>query len=971
MTRQDRPADTTSPRVVIRLLGPVLVTVDGEPLAVDTRKAVALLAWLAVARRPASREALAALLWPDSDGPDSKGALRRTLSVLRAGLHDAGLAVDRSSVALRVHEVDVDVWRFRTELGTARSHDHPSTATCADCLRALTNAAQLARGDFMEGFALRDSEPFDEWQLAETESHRRDLASVLERLARGHASQRSWEPAASAARRWLGLDALHEPAHRLLMQILARSGEHAAAIAQYRECVRVLDRELGVAPLASTTELADAIRAGDLGGMVEAPAAGSVSLLAQRLIVPLVGRDQELHALTGPLDGKDLGGRLMVIEGEPGIGKTRLAAAAAAVIRERGGSVLEARAYPGESAIPFSVVVELLRAALTRSDATTLLAAIDPEQLHEVARLVPIPGIGPRPPDRTSSEDPFGRVRLFQALTAILGASVAGPSQGLIVIDDLHLADASSLECIAYMARRLPDVPVGILVAWRPEELPDGLRDRLLGASPLDRPTTVIELTRLGHGDIARLAATLLSEAPSAAVIDALFVESEGLPLYVVEALAGSPGTRGVIPGGFGGLLRSRVAAAGDVARQLLGAAAVIGRSFEPALVRAASGRSEDETIAGLEELARRGLVREVGLADDGDLRHDFTHGRLRDVVYEGLSLSRRRVLHGRVADALRADPRGLRDGRLRWSLIAHHETLAGRTEAAADAHRRAGDDARAVFANDEARVHLETALALGHPDELPLRAALGDVLTLLGDYVGSLFHLEAAAATAGPDDLAGLEYRIGLVHARRGEWARADSHLVAASAAMVDRALLSRVLADRSAVAERAGHPAEAQSLAREALALAEAAGDAIGVARGHDLLGILARRRDDLTVAHVELEQALATLDEAERADSGDVGADPGVRIAALNSLALVVAQMGDPVRAMELTELALRLCERQGDRHRQAALENNLADLLHTAGREAEAMTHLTRAVALFADIGGRPGEFEPEIWKLVEW
>jgi len=78
-----------------------------------------------------------------------------------------------------------------------------------------------------------------------------------------------------------------------------------------------------------------------------------------------------------------------------------------------------------------------------------------------------------------------------------------------------------------------------------------------------------------------------------------------------------------------------------------------------------------------------------------------------------------------------------------------------------------------------------------------------------------------------------------------------------------------------------------------------------------------------------------------------------------------------MGDPVRAMELTELALRLCERQGDRHRQAALENNLADLLHAAGREDEAMTHLTRAVALFADIGGRPGEFEPEIWKLVEW
>ena len=116
----------------------------------------------------------------------------------------------------------------------------------------------------MAGFALRDSEEFDEWQVAEASSHRRQLTAVLERLARGEAAARSWDRAATAARRWLDLDSLHEPAHRVLMEVLARSGEPAAALEQYRECVRILDRELGVAPLAATVDLADAIRAGVL-----------------------------------------------------------------------------------------------------------------------------------------------------------------------------------------------------------------------------------------------------------------------------------------------------------------------------------------------------------------------------------------------------------------------------------------------------------------------------------------------------------------------------------------------------------------------------------------------------------------------------------------------------------------------------------------------------------------------------------
>ena len=180
----------------------------------------------------------------------------------------------------------------------------------------------------------------------------------------------------------------------------------------------------------------------------------------------------------------------------------------------------------------------------------------------------------------------------------------------------------------------------------------------------------------------------------------------------------------------------------------------------------------------------------------------------------------------------------------------------------------------------------------------------------------------------------------------------------------------------DRSAIAQREGDPERAELLASEALKLGAMAEDPSAVARAEDLLGIIARSRHDLCLARQHLERAIAAADLAESAASVDPRAerspaDPGVRIAALNTLALVHADAGDRPKAIELTREALLACERQGDLHRQAALENNLADLFHAEGQDAEAMEHLKRAVALFAEVDARPGDLQPEVWKLVEW
>jgi tetratricopeptide (TPR) repeat protein len=216
----------------------------------------------------------------------------------------------------------------------------------------------------------------------------------------------------------------------------------------------------------------------------------------------------------------------------------------------------------------------------------------------------------------------------------------------------------------------------------------------------------------------------------------------------------------------------------------------------------------------------------------------------------------------------------------------------------------------------------------------------------------------------AEPAGQAAIEYRLGLVHARRGDWARADRYLTGALASVpeVDVGVRSALFADRSAIAHRAGDPSTAHVLAEQALRLAEVANDLSGVARAEDLLGILARGRGDLAEARAHLERSR---------EAAAPSPDPAPRIAALNSLALVHADLGDRGRSIELTHEALVLCERQGDRHRQAALENNLADLLRAEGRQDEAMEHLKRAVAIFAEVGGLPDELQPEIWKLIEW
>jgi predicted ATPase/DNA-binding SARP family transcriptional activator len=364
--------------LTIQLLGAPRVDRDGAPVRFELRKATALLAYLAVSRRPHTRDALATLFWPELDQSSARARLRRVLADLRKGVGKEWIEADRETIGLNLDAaICIDVDRFRALLRQAGAHGHADGGPCATCAGLLEEAARLCTDDFMAGFTLRDSPAFDEWQFFAAEGLRDDLARVLERLTLWHSAQGTCDAAIAMARRWVALDPLHEPAQRALMRAYAQGGQRSAALRQYQDCARTLDRELGVAPSPKTAALYERIRTGDLGP-TEATGTDVVASAPRRhdnlpwQPTPLVGRERELAALRGRL--LDPACRLLTLLGPGGSGKTRLAIEGASLMSddfEHGVSFVSLAGWePSRSPVP----------ALVKAMGLSLLDQHDPEE---------------------------------------------------------------------------------------------------------------------------------------------------------------------------------------------------------------------------------------------------------------------------------------------------------------------------------------------------------------------------------------------------------------------------------------------------------------------------------------------------------------------------------------------------------------------------------------------------------------
>ena len=314
------------------LFGLPRIVYQGRAIDVERRKAVALVSYLAFADQPQSRDVLATMLWPDLDQDRARAALRSTLPALTSLFPERWLATDRQTIQLKQDAVWVDAREFLALLTKSRSHQHPADTLCPECLNLLEYAIALYHDDFLTGFTLADSIEYDDWQMFQRGWLRRECAGALRKVAGYYGGEGRYDAALACARRWLNLDPLHEPAHRMVMQLYAASGQRGEALQQYLSCVSILDSELATPPEEETTALYESIKANTATALPKTAAMPPAYGVLPPLPHVIVGRERVLQELKERIDTGNAPGKqrpALVIQGWPGVGKSTIVAALA------------------------------------------------------------------------------------------------------------------------------------------------------------------------------------------------------------------------------------------------------------------------------------------------------------------------------------------------------------------------------------------------------------------------------------------------------------------------------------------------------------------------------------------------------------------------------------------------------------------------------------------------------------------
>ena len=934
---------------------------SGAPLALRARKAQALLAYLAM--RPGQshpRDKLAALLWADKSDAQARDRLRHAVLDLRRALD--GAAAAQSALRLEGRSLSADPARVGVDVAAFEACVAEGTPA------ALERAAELYRGDLLLGFVV--NEPlFEEWLVAERERLREMALDALARLLAIQAETASTERAIQTAVRLLALDPLQEAVHRALMRLYARQGRRGAALKQYQVCVSALQRELGTEPEAETKQLyqallrrsAEGTRLAEVGADrdVRGSAVGPAPPDLPTTETPLIGREDALLALLRGLEDARHGrGHVATVIGEAGIGKTRLVTSLAADALSRKCRVLIGRCHESDSILPFGPWVEACRTGGISSN-EEVLAALHPARRAELTRLFPEAGMAGLPTATDSA------LPMFESMTELL-ERVAAQQPLVVVLEDVHWADETSLRLLAYVSRRIAAWPVLLVATARQEDLADAsmarrtLQDLSAGsaveASMAQRPlgdlfrsqVVTVALSPLSRADTARLVRALAhvgSDGPTFANIEEqIWVMSEGNPFVAVEAMHAldqataweaardMPGKL-ALPASVRELVARRLDRLSARSQEMAAVAAVIGRLFSFTVLQSASGMDERSAAEAVEEMVRRHVLQAVGN------QLDFTHDRIRDVVYGRLLPPRRLLIHRAVAEALEAaDARDLdadalalpaRDGLSeRIEQLAHHALHGELREKAVHYLRQAGLRSAARSALMDARVRFEQALGVlatlpesrsNLEQAFEIRLELRPVLTQLGE-VGRTFERLREAETLAErlDD----DVRRGQVYAFLTN--------IRAMVGELDDALVSGT----------------------RALALAERLGDM--------KLRILATTYLEVTRYYrgeyeevIELVTGNLTMLPADAAgDSLGMPAPPSVYERGL--LLLAMAELGRFSEAAEYEVEVMRLAERTGHAY-TIGMACRTAAMVHlNMGDWAKALSRLERGIAVLRTV-----------------
>jgi DNA-binding SARP family transcriptional activator len=773
-------------------------------------------------------------LWGDRPPKAAVKTVQVYVSRLRKILGADALVTRPPGYVLHVDDEQFDLRRF--EQLAAEGRRALSSGDLAAARALLRDALALWRGAPLSDFVY---EPFAQAEAARLKELR--VSTIEDRieadLRAGQAAELVSELQALAAR-----EPLRERLRGQLMLALYRSGRQADALDVYRDARTTLVEELGLEPGPELKKLERAILTHDPAlerpSEPEAPRAAGV----------FVGRGAELqtvlHALADARDGR---GGVLLLSGEPGIGKTRLADEVVGHARDQGIHTMRGRCWEDGGAPAYWPWVQLLRACMRSLEPAELRRRVGsgaPELAELLPELRELLGEIPRPVVR----DPEAlRFRLFDAVVSFLGEIATTDRPLLVVIDDLHAADESSLLLLRYLAGAISDTRVLVLGAYRDtEQGPDDALERLLGDLLRERRVTRIPLGGLRRDDVESYVRLSIDGDASPEVVQALHSQTAGNPLFIVETVRllaaenqlESTDIGRVVPAGVRDAVQRRLAPLPEAARRALTVASVLGRQFDPEtlerLVGAAAVEGVDIAIA----------ARLVTAAPGAPGVLVFSHALVRDAIYEAIPSRRQRELHRQAGEAL--ERRHAADLGRHLAQLAYHFYEAAEDERARRYSAQAAELAASRLAYEEAARLYRLALMLAERSDeasdaevCDLLLGLGDAQARAGDDAGAKHTFLRAAEVARGARLAEQLGRAALGYGGRWVWTkgRGDQHLLPLLEEAVetlppeDSALRARLLA------RLAGGPlslegdasmARRRTLSAEAVQIARRVGDA-----------------------------------------------------------------------------------------------------------------------------------------------
>lgn len=860
------------------------------------RSAKALVKLLAVApRHRLHREQIMEALWPEQAPESATNSFRKALHLARHALEPT-MPTRGSPTYLRLANdllllgdavwIDADAFQSLAE----RAFTDPDRARYEAALTAYTG--ELLPEDRYEDWA----RPRQETLAGQHQRLLLGLATLLEQAGEhGGAVERLLQV--------LTADPTQEEAHRRLMRVYASGGSRHQALRQYQVCRDVLRQELATVPDQTTDALYQALLTGRPLADTGRPGVRSRPALPEAVRHPppgpLVGRERALSALLGHLAQSRAGaGSTILVGGEAGVGKSRLASEVAREAAGRGALVLWGASYQQEGQLPYGPFVEAIEAYLADRPAAERrrFAVTYPELTALIAALVP--ATAPTPPATDLETE---RARLFAAVARWFEAlSAAQPL--VLVLDDLHTADAASVQLLHYLARVAPRHRWLLLGTYREEDLvPGSTFQQLCATATRAGLCHRLDLLRLARQDCDRLIDSLLpGGSADPPLLERLYMLSLGNPLFARELVSALREQSGIdqqdgrwrvadeqaigVPLQVRALVASRIDRLGEDARRALALAAVAGMHTAFAVLRAASDLPEGPLLDALDLALAAQVLEERG---DG---YAFRHPLFRAALYDRLSRPRRAQLHAALARALEGPGVGASDGPPEMvEALAHHWTEAGEPARAVPYLVRAGEHAARLYANVEAVARFRQALALlegtgaSVPDRQAHRAALGERLGDLHALGGEtpaawVAYTEALAAGRSLIDwetvtAARLRRKAARQALLNGDLTAAHDLLAEASALLdgatvapdrdLERTRLLAVSAHEHWLAYR--FP-EALAAAEESAALAERLGAAEEQARAYEMMALACLPLGDWQRG-LECERRRASLTDLNR--------------------------------------------------------------------------------------------------------